>query len=373
MSGLPIRLIRYSVQFSTSLTNIRQVPDFACASVALLNIVMNIPDAHLGPQLEQFKLSTQSLHPVSRGDAIASCEFVRSAHNSFARDNDMLHIDNLLKTKYANLIKRQKLDAVNAARVAKTAEKRSQRPFAPKRNDGRASRSNPARKARASNLSENDDLFDSEAFHFVAYMPVDGQVWKLDGMDYSPQLVENVSEGQQWLKIAQSELLTQMMQYLEGQIEFSLMAVIDDPNTVGTKSLAENVKAMQELDGKLDTLSSNWRENFVPILPDDNEDTVHDLSGKYCVTEDDVKRAVLPASFMEELEEKSLEELVQLRRELFMTQGSLTVGIRSQDRQDQGDAAKTLHRRYDYGSFVDGWFSALAEEDALRPLLEKDE
>lgn len=62
-----------------------QTASNACASVALLNIVNNIPDVDLGENLQQFKEFTMPFTPALRGDAINNFEFVKRVHNSFAR------------------------------------------------------------------------------------------------------------------------------------------------------------------------------------------------------------------------------------------------------------------------------------------------
>jgi hypothetical protein len=57
----------------------------SCASVALLNIVNNIPTAELGLNLAQFKEFTRDFPPALRGNQIDNFEFLKSIHNSFAR------------------------------------------------------------------------------------------------------------------------------------------------------------------------------------------------------------------------------------------------------------------------------------------------
>lgn len=57
----------------------------ACASVALLNIVNNIPEIDLGEPLRQFKDFTATFTPALRGDAIGNFHFIKQVHNSFAR------------------------------------------------------------------------------------------------------------------------------------------------------------------------------------------------------------------------------------------------------------------------------------------------
>lgn len=67
------------------LANLSQTANNACASVALLNIVNNIPDIELGDHLQSFKDFTMPFTPALRGDAINNFEFVKRIHNSFAR------------------------------------------------------------------------------------------------------------------------------------------------------------------------------------------------------------------------------------------------------------------------------------------------
>lgn len=62
-----------------------QTASNACASVALLNIVNNIPDVYLGENLRHFREFTMPFTPALRGDAINNFEFVKRVHNSFAR------------------------------------------------------------------------------------------------------------------------------------------------------------------------------------------------------------------------------------------------------------------------------------------------
>ena len=57
----------------------------SCASVAMLNIVNNVPGLDLGDNLKEFKTFTQSFSPALRGDAISNFDFVKRIHNSFAR------------------------------------------------------------------------------------------------------------------------------------------------------------------------------------------------------------------------------------------------------------------------------------------------
>ncbi|KAK4612144.1 Ubiquitin carboxyl-terminal hydrolase isozyme L5 [Fulvia fulva] len=102
-----------------------QIPDFACASVALLNIINNIPGLDMGKELNDFKDFTEDMNPMARGDAIDNFEFVRRIHNSFARTTDLLQADVHTKGKFD---KYKKSVSAAKAREAKRARQAAKPP-----------------------------------------------------------------------------------------------------------------------------------------------------------------------------------------------------------------------------------------------------
>jgi ubiquitin carboxyl-terminal hydrolase L5 len=117
---------------------------------------MNAPQVQLGDRLEQFKESTKNLDTALRGYSLSSNTFIRRIHNSLIRRMDQLNAD--LALEYAASQPRQK--------KPKTASKKSRK----KKKD-----------------EEEDDS--ENAFHFVAYVPADGQVWELDGLQKKPHKI----------------------------------------------------------------------------------------------------------------------------------------------------------------------------------------
>ncbi|KAI5285106.1 hypothetical protein KEM54_000825 [Ascosphaera aggregata] len=118
--------------------------DYACASVALLNIVNNAEGLELGEELQHFKEFTKTFTPALRGIAINNFEFVKRVHNSFARKMDILSIDLQLKNE--------------------ATEKR-----------------------RTSKATKGDDEQTEPGFHFIAFVPVRRELWKFDGLERQPQ------------------------------------------------------------------------------------------------------------------------------------------------------------------------------------------
>lgn len=127
----------------------------ACATIALLNIIMNITSVDIGHQLRSFKESTKALPTPLRGLRISTDRFIRFAHNSFTRRMDHLNCDLALDNE------------------ASVANKKGKKKHATKK--GRA-------QARKDRKSKTD-----YAFHFIAYVPVGDAVWELDGLRTHPR------------------------------------------------------------------------------------------------------------------------------------------------------------------------------------------
>ena len=83
--GLRIKCVSKSPDPIICVANMTQTVNNACATIALMNIVMNVPDIDLGDSLKAFKESTRRLKPPYRGRALGCNDFVRNIHNSFAR------------------------------------------------------------------------------------------------------------------------------------------------------------------------------------------------------------------------------------------------------------------------------------------------
>lgn len=69
---------------------------------------------------------------------------------------------------------------------------------------------------------------DDEVYHFVAYVPVAGTVYELDGLRRGPIKVGDVSPGSDWMQVVQPELERRIERYASSEIRFNLMAVCDD-------------------------------------------------------------------------------------------------------------------------------------------------
>ncbi|KAJ5219799.1 hypothetical protein N7468_009003 [Penicillium chermesinum] len=294
-----------------------QTADNACASVALLNIVNNIPDIELGEHLRHFKEFTMPFTPALRGDAINNFEFVKRVHNSFARKMDILSTDFQLKSESKN-------------------KKRS----------------------KGQEDSESD-----VTFHFIAFMPALGQLWKFDGLERQPQALGACSVDD-WLQVARPNILDRMAAYEEGQIEFSILGLVRDPILDLTKQLACNVRQLERLNARL--LASDEQPSVKAMLADLNETLLGpDLS--FELTPAAINAASIPEV---EFDSCSIPELQEELRKLRDEQQMLRGRIREEQQSQRLDEDHATGRRYDYGPAVRTWLRFLARKQLLAELLD---
>ncbi|KAJ5555514.1 hypothetical protein N7461_003984 [Penicillium sp. DV-2018c] len=286
-----------------------QTANNACASVALLNIVNNISGIDLGEHLRSFKEFTMSFTPALRGDAINNFEFVKRIHNSFARKMDILNSDLQLKTEA-------------------TAKRRS---------------------------SKGSDEDDSDAtFHFIAFMPVMGQLWKFDGLERQPRTLAECSEDN-WLELVKPNLLDRMAAYEEEQIEFTILGLVRDPLPDLIKAFAVNVRALGILN-----------ERATEPLPRDV--TISGPEPSLSLTQEEIDAAVLPQDTLDEYQTCSETRLKELQQTLINEQWELRARIREEQQSHRADDEHAAGRRFDYGPAVRTWLRRLAQKQRLQEL-----
>lgn len=145
----------------------KQEVNNACATQAILGILMNRDEIKLGEILTNFKQFTQNMSPTMKGIAIGDNDQIRMVHNSF----------------------------------------RTQEPF---ESDERMA-------------TTKDDVF-----HFISYVPVNGSVMEIDGLREGPVNHGPCTE-EDWLSKVKPVIEKRIASFQTSEIRFNLMAVVKDP------------------------------------------------------------------------------------------------------------------------------------------------
>ncbi|KAG9019051.1 hypothetical protein FRB90_007007 [Tulasnella sp. 427] len=148
----------------------RQVVNNACATIAVLNGLFNIPDAEVGEHLSQLQEFSTGMDPETRGEIFTSSDWLRTQHNS--------------------LIPPSAISLANLG-LPKTSE---------------------------------------DAYHFVVYLPNLGAVYELDGL--KPAAINHgayTEGGEGWAAKAREVIEQRISTYPPGSIHFNLLAIRGDP------------------------------------------------------------------------------------------------------------------------------------------------
>jgi len=211
----------------------KQTVSNACATQAILSVLLNAENVDLGDVMTSFKSFTQDFPPDLRGEAIGSCAPLREAHNSFARPEPFE-----IQTKVAQ---------------------------------------------------DDDDVF-----HFIGYVPYKGCVYELDGLKKGPIELAKIEPGQSWLVPVREIIKKRINLYVASEIRFNLLEVTQDLRSQWRKQIDELEKVvagsamdtgadgsnpaaeLQELQAKLaaeDDKFQSWRDentrrrhNYVPFI-----------------------------------------------------------------------------------------------------------
>ena len=206
---------------STEIYFANQIIDNACATQAILSILMNIPTfhptdtdsngkedptdrVHIGHDLEFLKEFTKDFSPQLKGLTIGNMERLVRVHNSFARPN-------VLTDEQWRQKSRQK--SGNKTKSSKKKSKKEQQQREEQDFD-------------IEEVLEEEEEEEGEIYHFTSYVPINGRVYELDGLQPAPIPLGTYSDNKEWWRLARPAIEKRLKLYGEMEFRFNLLAVI---------------------------------------------------------------------------------------------------------------------------------------------------
>ncbi|KAF4971981.1 hypothetical protein FZEAL_9699 [Fusarium zealandicum] len=313
-----------------------QTTDNACATVAMLNIVMNAEGVDLGDKLQGFKESTQHLNTALRGYQLSKNSFIRTIHNSFTRRMDHLNADLCLENEVSDA-------------QSNKAKKRS----APKK--GRRT----ARKSKAKS---------DYGFHFIAYVPAGGYVWELDGLQSRPHRLDIVPEGD-WTDVARPQIEGRMLQYEDSQLSFNLLALCQSPLAAHSQAVARAAASLHYLDTHMQSCPTFTNLVSAEPKPLNVEDEAR-LS-EFKLGAPDILNQPIPEILLDKIKKPGLDtqSAYELRQDLVVEVKAAMGDYRAELMSIADDEQRVSGRKKDYGPALHTWMKKLAEKGVLEDVI----
>ncbi|KAK9462492.1 ubiquitin carboxyl-terminal hydrolase [Lipomyces oligophaga] len=182
----------------------------ACATQAILSVLLNRKEIKLGSSLTEFEAFVADFDADLRGETLSNSDLIRLVHNSFSRPVPFV-------------------DETHAPRSA---------------------------------ANSADDIY-----HYIAYIPIAGKLYELDGLQPFPIRLDDSTTDENFPEKVVEALYRRIGRYPEGEVRFNLMAVAKDPRDL-LLAVGDQEGYMREQEKR-----ENWKrenvlrkENFVGLI-----------------------------------------------------------------------------------------------------------
>ncbi|OJT05865.1 Ubiquitin carboxyl-terminal hydrolase isozyme L5 [Trametes pubescens] len=340
-----------------------QLSDDACASQAILNVLLNCKDIDIGPALNEFATDTDRMSAVMRGLSVSNMALVREAQNSLARPADLRGARHAL--------------ASSALESAKAKAKASASPPFKKRKTA-ASSSRRKRKAASARADEKLD-----AYHYIGYVPAHGRVWELDGLRTAGPLdvgeidSDDLTSRAGWMDIVRPALQRRMQTVLHSgseHIQYNLLAIVDDQYLRASDELEMLKRKRAAIERRLaQSYTEGWSDKVDPaLLASPSEAFATTLrpraqeAGKVFAPDFGARKMEKELAILDMPERK----LVPAWENCVRAALSAKVAVEEETEKSRRAQADHVRRTFDYEPFIREFIIALENEGLLEDALQ---
>jgi ubiquitin carboxyl-terminal hydrolase L5 len=320
----------------------------SCGTLAMLNILMNSPDVIVGEHLQQFKDFTSSMTPYQRGEALASFDFVKKIHNSFAKKMDLLENDKHLSYKVRRAQRQKELASQPKSKSKSTSKSRSRR-----------------QSADSVATDDSAESFEENGHHFIAFVPVGKEVYKLDGMDRQPTSVGTFTPeaGETWLDGASDAIASLMA---AGDDDYGVVALIQSPLAPARRLACLTINTLARVESRLDSLDASWRASVT-----DTDGQEEPTSPRVLGIEALLPDHPIPVSLADTIDNEDLLDLLTRRAGLDAVLSEVATAMMEDMALIAAEDEKARQRRFDGGPVVKKWLEMLAANQYLEANLKR--
>ncbi|RPA95060.1 cysteine proteinase [Choiromyces venosus 120613-1] len=283
-----------------------QMADNACASYALLNILMNLKGVPLGTQLEGFREFTKDLLPPHRGQAVDSFTSIKNAHNSFCFRYEIEDADmTLFDEAYPEDVKPEPKSKGRKARATSEEQQAAQ--------------------------DQVDQI--QGPHHYIAYVRVAGSLWELDGLKQTPFKL-GPCDPDNFAACVGKRMRELTSRCKDMSIDFAIFALEAARGSKLEEQHQENARAIGAVERRLQEINS-----------------------ESCLSMEAMKSGIfvlqpLPTETFTHLSELTEQQLLEHRAALIQKQREVEVEMDQLFNEESRKAVELARNRHDYEPFI---------------------
>ena len=171
-----------------------------------------------------------------------------------------------------------------------------------------------------------------------------------------------------WLGQAKPDIEARMAQYEEGQIEFAILSLVQDPLREMVHALSENVKAINALSSRLDVIKPGWKDFIHSATNGELSGTVSLISKPnlaYGITQETLDEAEPSQAVADICHSDVADDILGHREQLITMQAGLRMSIKEEMQSNHSDEERAAARTCDYGARMQAFVRKMKVKEQL--------